>query len=135
MQSHRLNITNMKRINTHNPLVSFSFLFAVVFVFTSSCRRNKDCDLVLSVLDGSTNGPVVGAQVDIAPNQTGANGTLQIQVQSSTTDAAGVATFTFKLPAILSATVTPPAPYSPPTSPTLVKLEEGRSVSKSIKVY
>lgn len=124
----------MKRINTHNPLVSFALLFAVVFIFSSSCRRNKDCDLVLTVVDGSTNGPVVGAQVDIAPNQTGANGTLQIQVQSSTTDAAGVATFTFKLPAILSATVTPPSPYLVP-APTLVKLEEGRSVSKSIKVY
>ena len=124
----------MKRINTLNPLSSFALLFAVVFIFSSSCRRNKDCDLVLSVLDGSTNGPVVGAKVEIAPNQTGANGTLQIQVQSATTDAAGVATFTFKLPAILSATVTPPSPYLVP-APTLVKLEEGRSVSKSIKVY
>ena len=124
----------MKRFSNQSPLFSFALLFALVFIFTSSCRRNKDCDLVLTIQDGVTNGPVVGATVDIAPNQTGPNGTLQIQVQSTTTDAAGVATFTFKLPAILSATVTPPAPYVIP-APTLVKLEEGRSVSKAIKVY
>ncbi len=124
----------MKRNSTYSPLFSFALLFSVVFIFSSSCRRNKDCDLVLTIQDGVTNGPVVGASIQIAPNQTGANGNLQIQVQSSTTDAAGVATFTFKLPAILSATVTPPAPYTAP-APTLVKLEEGRSVSKAIKVY
>lgn len=124
----------MKRNTTLSPLFSFSLLFALVFIFSSSCRRNKDCDLVLTIQDGVTNGPVVGATVSIAPNQTGATGTLQIQVQSTTTDGAGVATFTFKLPAILSATVTPPSPYLAP-APTLVKLEEGRSVSKSIKVY
>lgn len=114
----------MKRHIT--PLV---LLFALVFVFSSSCRRNKDCDLVLTV--DSPNGPIVGAVVDIAPNQSNPNGTLQIQVQSATTDAAGVATFTFKLPAILSATVTNTGSFTAP-NPTLIKLEEGRSVSKKI---
>lgn len=125
----------MKRNSTRISFFSFTLLFVLVFVFSSSCHRNKDCDLVLTVLDGTNNGPVVGATVDIGPNQTSAtNGTLQIQVQSGTTDGSGVATFTFKLPAILSATVTPPSPYTAP-APTLIKLEEGRSVSKSIKVY
>lgn len=124
----------MKRNSARISFSSFALLFVLVFIFSSSCKRNKDCDLVLTIQDGTTNGPVVGATVEIAPNQTGANGTLQIQVQSATTDGSGVATFTFKLPAILSATVTPPSPYTAP-APVLVKLEEGRSVSKAIKVY
>ena len=122
----------MKRNTTHNPLFSFALLFSVVFIFSSSCHRNKDCDLVLTILDAATNGPVVGATVHVYPKAS-TGGNLQIQDQTSTTDGAGVATFTFKLPAILEADVTPPAPYTAP-APTLVKLEEGRSVSKAIKI-
>ena len=62
------------------------------------------------------------------------SGNLKIQDQTSTTDASGVARFTFKLPAILSADVNPPAPLNP-TVNKLVKLEEGKSVSVAIKVY
>lgn len=123
----------MKRIITQSPLFSFAFLFAIVFIFSSSCRRNKDCDLVLTIVDAVTSGPVVGATVHVYPKAS-TGGNLQIQDQTTTTDGAGVATFTFKLPAILEASVTPPSPYVAP-APTLVKLEEGRSVSKAIKVY
>jgi hypothetical protein len=125
----------MKKNSTLRLLFTFTLVFSLLFILFSSCHRNKDCDLVLSVVDGTTNGPVVGAEVHISPNQSGANGNLQIQDQKGTTDAAGVATFTFKLPAILSADVVPPAPYTAPAQPTLVKLEEGRSVSTTIKVY
>lgn len=100
----------------------------------SSCRRNKNCDLIVTVTDGNTSGPVVGATVHIYPNQTNTSGNLKIQDQTSTTDASGVARFTFKLPAILSADVNPPAPLNP-TVNKLVKLEEGKSVSVAIKVY
>ena len=125
----------MKKNNTLRVLASFAFITVALFISFSSCKRNKDCDLVLTVLDATTNGPVVGAEVHIYPNQTSTtNGSLQTQDQTATTDASGVATFTFKLPAILSADVIPPSPYIAPAT-TLVKLEEGRSVSKSIKVY
>ena len=128
----------VKRIKSYpmKKITSFNLLaFTLLFVFFSSCHRNKDCDLILNIEDGTNGGPVVGATVDVAPNQTSTtNGTLQIQVQSSTTDASGVATFTFKLPAILSVTVTPPSPLVIPPA-TLVKLEEGRSVTKAIKCY
>jgi hypothetical protein len=125
----------MKKNNTLKSFLSFSIIIPLVFISFSSCHRNKDCDLVLNIEDGTSGGPVVGALVEIGPNQTSTtNGTLQIQVQSSTTNASGIATFTFKLPAILSATVTPPSPLTAPL-PTLVKLEEGRSVTKAIKCY
>jgi hypothetical protein len=123
----------MKRNSTLLPIYAFALLFSLVFIFSSSCRRNKDCDLVITLQDAVTNGPVVGATVWVHPKAS-TGGNLQIQDQTTTTDGAGVATFTFKLPAILEAEVTPPAPYVAP-APTLVKLEEGRSVSKAIKVY
>ncbi len=116
---------------TRKYLILSALSLALVFVFSSSCRRNKDCDLVVTVVDAGTNGPIVGALIEIAPNQTSSNGNLQSQIQTANTDNAGVATFTFKLPAILSATVTNTGSVNAP-NPTLIKLEEGRSVSKKI---
>ena len=130
----------MKKSNTINSLLCSALVFSFVFKFVSSCQRNKDCSLIVTILDGTTSGPVVGASVHVAPSQSGPSGNLQIQDQTMTTDASGVAKFTFKLPAMLNADVTPPAPYTgcPAPNPkctTLIKLEEGKSVSKSIKVY
>ena len=61
------------------------------------------------------------------------NGNLTIQDQTGTTDGSGSVSFTFKLPAILQADVTSPAPFGNATK--LVKLEEGKKVSSTIKVY
>jgi hypothetical protein len=109
------------------------FLFlAFAFAFSSSCKRNKDSDVVITVVDGTSGAPVAGATVHlyIPPNT---SGNLQQQDQTGVTDGAGTVSFTFKLPAILQADVTPPAPYAPASA--LVKLEEGKQVSKTIKVY
>lgn len=91
--------------------------------------------MVITVIDGATSAPIGGCVVNLHPNQ-GTNN-LQIQDQTGTTDAAGIVSFTFKLPAILQADVSSiPAPFSCTTScSALVKLEEGKSVSKTIKVY
>jgi len=113
---------------------SLAILCLLAFSTFYSCRRNKKCDLIVNVTNGATNGPVVGATVHVYPNQTNANGNLKDQDQTATTDASGVARFTFKLPAILAADVTPPAPLAPAAT-RLVKLEEGKSVSVAIKVY
>lgn len=119
-------------------IITFTVLFATVFMVSSSCKRNKDCDLIITIQDATTNGPIVGATVELYPGNPPSQGgyTLQDQEQSETTDASGVARFTFKLPALLAIKVTPPAPYTGNTPPyPLVKLEEGRSVSKSVKLY
>ena len=79
----------------------------------SSCRRNKNCDLIVTVTDGNTSGPVVGATVHIYPNQTNTSGNLKIQDQTSTTDASCVAIFTFTIPDIVSADVNSHAPLNP----------------------
>ena len=123
----------MKKISANKSFVALLLLSTLFFSMFSSCRRNKNCDLIVNVVNGNTNGPVVGATVHIYPNQTNTSGNLKIQDQTATTDASGVARFTFKLPAILSADITPPTPLNPSLNK-LVKLEEGKSVSVSFKV-
>lgn len=57
---------------------------------------------------------------------------LSIQDQTSTTDGSGSVSFTFKLPAILQADVNG---HNKGMGGALVKLEAGKQVSKTIKVY
>ncbi len=118
-------------------LLSLALFFTALFFVLSSCKRNKDCDLVINVTDG--NGlPVFGATVHMyippnAPPPT--NGNLTIQDQTGSTDASGSVSFTFKLPAILQADVTPILTSTLTPGTALVKLEEGKQVSKTIKLY
>ncbi len=116
------------------PIVIVALLCAFAFIFSSSCKKNKECDAVITVIDGTTSAPIYGATVHMYPPPS-KNPTLDIQEQSGTTDAAGTVTFTFKLPAILQADATPPSTYSLNTGGQLVKLEEGKQVSKTIKLY
>ena len=124
----------MKKKITHKFLFSSIIFLSLLLVLASSCHRNKDCDVVINVVNGTTNAPVLGATVHmyIPPNAPpGSN--LQMQDQTGVTDGSGSVSFTFKLPAILQADVTPPSPFAAATA--LVKLEEGKQVSKTIKVY
>lgn len=94
--------------------------------------------MVINVVDGNTSSPVASATVHmyISPNSPPAtNGNLTIQDQTGVTDGSGSVTFTFKLPAILQATVTPVATSTLTPGGALVKLEEGKQVSKTIKLY
>ena len=128
----------MKKGNNRKLLLFFALFIPLMFSLFSSCRRNKDCTVTITVQDGSTGGPVAGASVRVGPSKTNANGTLQIQDQTATTDGSGIVTFTFKLPAILEADVTPPSPYTcalPSACSGLVKLEEGKSVNKTLKIF
>lgn len=124
----------MKHIMQHKLFFSsLALFFSLVILSSLSCRRNKDCELIINVKDGKTGDAVGSASVHVYPSQTGPSGNLKDQDQTSTTDAAGVCSFVFKLPAILQAEVTPPAPFGKATAP--VKLEEGKSTSYTIKVY
>ncbi|MFH1003931.1 MAG: hypothetical protein V1781_00290 [Bacteroidota bacterium] len=117
------------RIFKCNKIVLYVSTFSLVLFFTFySCRRNKDCTVVVRVMDISTEGPILGANVSIHPT-TQSKPTMK--GQTGITDAAGSASFVFKLPAILQVDVT----ASGHTAGTaLVKLEEGKTVSKTIKL-
>lgn len=119
-------------------ILTFAFgvisFFSLLF-YSSSCKKNKDCKATITVTDASTGAPVLNVAVTMAPSQSAPQGNLTIQTQTGTTDGSGSVSFTFTLPAILEASVTPPAPYTTCTTcPALVKLEEGKTVTKSIKV-
>lgn len=124
----------MAKSKFHKILLPLFFIVAFAFIFSSSCKRNKECDVVITVTDGANSVPVYGATVHMYPPPS-QNPTLDIQEQTAITDASGMATLTFKLPAILQADVTPPSTYSLNTGGALVKLEEGKQVSKTIKLY
>ncbi len=123
----------MRKNNTKRSLFLLTILMACIMIVPTSCYRNTDCTLVITILDVTNNAPIVGAQVHVYPKP-GSGGNLQIQDQTSSTDASGVVTYTFKYAAMLQVDINPPAPYSPPLQSKLVKLEEGQSVSYSIKI-
>jgi hypothetical protein len=131
----------MKNNNILSALaLSFSVLvFAGTIIFSASCKKNKDSDVIITVMDGTQNVPVASATVHIypPPSQPPPSGSSNLsgQDQTSITDAAGTVSFTFKLPAILQADVTPPPLSGLSPASALVKLEEGKQVSKTIKLY
>lgn len=119
-------------------ILSLALFFAGLFFVLSSCKRNKDCDVVINVTDGYNGAPVFGATVHmrIPPNSPPpTNGSLTIQDQTGSTDASGSVSFTFKLPAILQCDVTPISTSTLTATSKLVKLEEGKQVSTTVKLY
>ena len=123
----------MGRNNTGKSAILFVSLFAFVLFFSPSCKKNEDCGLTITLLDASSNGPIAGATIQVHPSQT-SGGNLQKQDQTSTTDGSGIVHFTFTLPAMLEVTITPPSPYTAPATSPLVKLEAGKTVSKTISL-
>jgi hypothetical protein len=118
------------------------FVLPAVMFYFSACHKNKDCKATITVTNATNGLPVVGASVMIAPppptgtlSSSAANFGSQ-QTQTGTTDGSGSITFTFKLPAILQATiVTLPVPYvSCVNCPALVQLQESSTVTKSVTV-
>ena len=117
------------QISKYNKIVILSIsIFSVMFfsVFYS-CKRNKECTAIIRVLDISNDGPIVGADVSIHPP---AQSKPTMPGQTGLTDAAGAASFKFKLPAILQVDVK----SGSKTGTATVKLEEGKTVSKTIKI-
>ncbi|HEY4799742.1 MAG TPA: hypothetical protein VII99_11745 [Bacteroidia bacterium] len=129
--------------NTHFQRL---FIFSAVLILgavaiSTSCKRNKSCDLVINVVNGNNNAPVYGASVHVfvptqapTPSSVGQPGNLAIQDQTGITDNTGSVSFTFKYPGVLTASVTPASnPPNPGSHP--VHLEEGKQVSTTIKLY
>jgi hypothetical protein len=116
--------------NSIKASVALLFFLSLVFI-SPSCKRNKECRAVVTVMDGAKNIPVYGATVHLhIPNTT--TGNLSEQNQKEVTDASGIASFTFKLPALLQVDVTPLASSGVKAGSGQIKLEEGKKVSTTI---
>ena len=106
-------------------------LFAFFSTGGTSCKKESQCDALITVLDTVGN-PVVGATVKLdcngcPPPQSGSTNTLQTDQQ--TTDASGRAAFAFKYEAVLDITVTHPTHL---TATGILKLEAGKTTDKTI---
>lgn len=102
-----------------------------VIAFSTSCKKNTDCKLTIYTVD-SLGQPLAKASVKLYANvKTSSGATVEADLKAeSTSDGGGANTFTFKLPAILDIKAT----YLTKSGIGIIKLEEGKSVEKTVTV-
>ncbi|HEY6161260.1 MAG TPA: hypothetical protein VI112_08555 [Bacteroidia bacterium] len=109
----------MKKIRT---FLALALLAVPVLHF--ACKKETTCYANITVLD--VNGaPVVGATVKLDCSTCGNNNST-LQIDQSTTDASGRASFTFKYEAVLDIHVNGGSPVG------VVKLEAGKTAEKTV---
>jgi hypothetical protein len=121
-------------------LLLFSALIISGFIFTgTSCRKETDCKATVKCIDSLGN--VAGnATIQLYalvkdPNDPKGTTTFTADVQAQgVTDAGGEVKFTFKLPAIYDIKATMILGAKTYTGASILKLEEGKSVSKTVTV-
>jgi len=102
-----------------------------VIAFSTSCKKNTDCKLTIYTVD-SLGKPLSKASVKLYANvKTSSGATVEADLKAeSTSDVDGANAFTFKLPAILDIKAT----YLTKSGIGIIKLEEGKSVEKTVIV-
>lgn len=108
------------------------------FIFTgTSCRKETDCKAVVKCTD-STGNAVGNAYVQLYaivkdPSDPKGIATYTADVKANgTTDSGGEVRFTFKLPAIYDIKATAVLGKKNIVGTSIIKLEEGKSVSKTV---
>ncbi len=118
----------------------FILLMLCINYFFISCEKNTDCKANIKCVNDSGQ-PLQNAAVQLYANVKTANGgTVVADLKANgVTDAGGMVSFLFKLPAIydITATTTAVGTGSSATTSTLVgagiiKLEEGKTVEKTV---
>jgi len=119
-------------------LLLFSVLLISFFVFTNtSCRKETDCKATVKCID-STGNVVENAAVQLYavvkdPSDPKGTATYTADVKANgNTDGGGEVKFTFKLPAIYDIKATAAVGSKTITGSSIIKLEEGKSVSKTV---
>lgn len=100
---------------------------------STSCEKKTDCKVTIKTVD-STGFGVSNVKVKLfanVKNSTGATVEADLKAEG-TTDGSGLTTFTFKLPAILDIKAVGLAGADSLQGVGIVKLEEGKSVEKSV---
>jgi len=119
-------------------LLLFSGFLICIFVFTgTSCQKETDCKATVDCIDSLGNA-VAGADVLLYalvkdPKDPKGTATYTADVKADgTTDGGGEVKFTFKLPAIYDIKATLAVGSRTLTGTSIIKLEEGKSVSKIV---
>lgn len=102
-----------------------------VISLTNSCVKKTDCKLTVTTLD-SAGLPLANANVKLYANvKTQSGTTVEADLKATgVSDAQGTSVYTFKLPAILDVKAT----LGNKVGTGIIKLEEGKSVEKTITV-
>jgi len=111
----------------------FSALVASFLVASlASCEKKTDCKLVIKTVDAAGM-PLGGTAVKLYANvKTSSGATVEADLKASgVSDGAGSSSYTFKLPAILDVKATGTGSL---VGVGIVKLEEGKTVEKTITV-
>lgn len=126
-------ITHMKPF----LLLLSGFLISFLIFTNTSCRKVTDCKAVVHCVD-STGVAISGAYVQLYanvkdPNDPKGTTTYTGDVKADgTTDGAGQVKFTFKLPAIFDIKATAAVGSKTISGTSIIKLEEGKSVEKTV---
>ncbi|MES2567037.1 MAG: hypothetical protein V4565_09240 [Bacteroidota bacterium] len=103
----------------------------VIMGINTSCQKKTDCKLTVKTVDAAGN-VVGGATIKLFANvKTASGSTVEADLKAEgVSDASGVSTYTFKLPAILDIK----AVAGSSVGVGIIKLEEGKAVEKSVTV-
>ncbi|MGZ3932104.1 MAG: hypothetical protein ACXVPQ_04150 [Bacteroidia bacterium] len=112
-------------------LLSGFVVFGILYLTNTSCAKKTDC--IANIFVNDSNGVAVnGADVRLFANvKTPQGGTVTADLKANgLTDGEGKVSFTFKLPAIYDVR----AAVSTRTAASIIKLEEGKAVDKTVTI-
>lgn len=107
----------------------------VGFLFITSCKKNTDC-VANIICNDSTGVAMSGATVYLFANvKTPQGGTITADIRATgITDGGGRVSFTFKLPAIYDVKALKTVGTASMQGISIIKLEEGKGVEKTVVV-
>jgi hypothetical protein len=110
-------------------------VLGVGFLFITSCKKNTDCTANI-ICNDSTGVGMSGATVYLFANVKASNGgTITADLRATgVTDGSGRVSFTFKLPAIYDVKALKTAGTASMQGISIIKLEEGKAVEKTVVV-
>ncbi len=109
-----------------NLLIICSLLTGLIFL-TTSCKKTKPCDAIITVKD-TLGKPVVGAKVVLRQDSVVKNGVRANIFDEQTTSGNGEAFFTFQWEAVLNVEVT----YLTQSAKDYIRLEQSETVRKTV---
>jgi hypothetical protein len=111
---------------------AYLMVSCLVFGLTTSCEKKTDCKLTITTVDAS-GFALSNIKVKLYANvKTSSGSTVEADLKAEgTSDGSGSSTYTFKLPAILDIRA---IGTNSMIGTGIIKLEEGKSVEKTITV-
>lgn len=113
--------------------VSYFAVACLTLALNTSCQKKTDCKLTIKTVDAA-GFPVAGAAVKLYANvKTSSGATVEADLKTEgVSDSGGSSSYTFKLPAILDVKAVATTGTVSISAVAIVKLEEGKTVEKTL---